>query len=127
MAPVLLKEAIKPNLASCYEVFPVLAERRRQLAGSMSGEAAAIAQQNLRAIRQSARLRGEITLPGDKSISHRALMFGAIAVGGTLGAIFGPWLAPYGESAVVEKVVPRRSRISRVKPSRGGPASELPE
>jgi len=31
------RAAIKTNLASCYEVFPVLAERRRQLAGSMSG------------------------------------------------------------------------------------------
>ncbi|MDF1720669.1 MAG: 3-phosphoshikimate 1-carboxyvinyltransferase [Minwuia sp.] len=28
-------------------------------------------------------LRGEITAPGDKSISHRALMFGALAVGET--------------------------------------------
>ncbi|WP_301451416.1 hypothetical protein, partial [Leuconostoc sp.] len=26
-------------------------------------------------------LHGEITVPGDKSISHRALMFGAIAEG----------------------------------------------
>ena len=31
------RQSIKPNLASCYEVFPVLAERRRQLAGSLSG------------------------------------------------------------------------------------------
>jgi ABC-type branched-subunit amino acid transport system ATPase component len=31
------RAAIKTNLASSYEVFPVLAERRRQLAGSMSG------------------------------------------------------------------------------------------
>ena len=31
------RAAIKTSLASCYEVFPVLAERRRQLAGSMSG------------------------------------------------------------------------------------------
>jgi branched-chain amino acid transport system ATP-binding protein len=28
---------IGPNLAYCYEAFPVLAQRRRQLAGSMSG------------------------------------------------------------------------------------------
>ena len=28
-------------------------------------------------------LRGEITVPGDKSISHRAVMFGAIAEGTT--------------------------------------------
>jgi 3-phosphoshikimate 1-carboxyvinyltransferase len=32
-------------------------------------------------VRQSARLRGEITLPGDKSISHRALMLAALAAG----------------------------------------------
>jgi len=31
------RAGIKASLASCYEVFPVLAERRRQLAGSMSG------------------------------------------------------------------------------------------
>ena len=28
-------------------------------------------------------LRGEITVPGDKSISHRAIMFGSIAKGNT--------------------------------------------
>ena len=28
-------------------------------------------------------LRGEVTVPGDKSISHRALLFGAIAQGAT--------------------------------------------
>ena len=29
------------------------------------------------------RLRGEITVPGDKSISHRGVMFGSIAEGTT--------------------------------------------
>ncbi|MGH7156469.1 MAG: 3-phosphoshikimate 1-carboxyvinyltransferase, partial [Acetobacteraceae bacterium] len=28
-------------------------------------------------------LSGSLTIPGDKSISHRALMFGALAVGET--------------------------------------------
>ena len=28
-------------------------------------------------------LRGEITIPGDKSISHRSVMFGAISQGRT--------------------------------------------
>jgi 3-phosphoshikimate 1-carboxyvinyltransferase len=32
-------------------------------------------------VRNAARLRGEITLPGDKSISHRALMLAALASG----------------------------------------------
>jgi 3-phosphoshikimate 1-carboxyvinyltransferase len=32
-------------------------------------------------VRPAARLRGELTLPGDKSISHRALMFATIAAG----------------------------------------------
>jgi 3-phosphoshikimate 1-carboxyvinyltransferase len=32
-------------------------------------------------IRQAARLRGELTLPGDKSISHRALMLATLAAG----------------------------------------------
>ena len=29
------------------------------------------------------RLRGEVTVPGDKSISHRAIMFGALSSGTT--------------------------------------------
>ena len=29
--------------------------------------------------KKSTPLRGEITVPGDKSISHRAVMFGALA------------------------------------------------
>jgi 3-phosphoshikimate 1-carboxyvinyltransferase len=33
--------------------------------------------------RPPARLKGEVAVPGDKSISHRALMFGALAVGET--------------------------------------------
>src|SRR5579872_6199567 len=33
--------------------------------------------------RATAPLTGSITVPGDKSISHRALMFGALAVGET--------------------------------------------
>ena len=32
-------------------------------------------------IRQSGPLKGELTVPGDKSISHRSVMFGAIAKG----------------------------------------------
>ena len=36
-----------------------------------------------RAVRPQAPLTGHITVPGDKSISHRALMFGALAVGQT--------------------------------------------
>lgn len=34
-------------------------------------------------IRKITRLRGEVTVPGDKSISHRAVMFGSIARGTT--------------------------------------------
>jgi 3-phosphoshikimate 1-carboxyvinyltransferase len=37
----------------------------------------------LKASRPAAALAGEITVPGDKSISHRALMFGALAIGET--------------------------------------------
>jgi len=37
----------------------------------------------LAAHRPSTPLRGQISVPGDKSISHRALMFGALAVGQT--------------------------------------------
>src|SRR3954469_14461668 len=34
-------------------------------------------------MRPEAPLRGRVAVPGDKSISHRALMFGALAVGRT--------------------------------------------
>jgi 3-phosphoshikimate 1-carboxyvinyltransferase len=34
-------------------------------------------------IKKSANLRGELTIPGDKSISHRAVMFGSLAKGTT--------------------------------------------
>ena len=33
--------------------------------------------------RQAAALKGRIRVPGDKSMSHRALMFGAVAIGET--------------------------------------------
>lgn len=36
---------------------------------------------NVLTVKKSPGLRGEITVPGDKSITHRALMFGAIAEG----------------------------------------------
>jgi 3-phosphoshikimate 1-carboxyvinyltransferase len=34
-------------------------------------------------VEQRDSLKGEITVPGDKSISHRAIMFGALAKGVT--------------------------------------------
>ena len=41
-------------------------------------------------------LRGEITIPGDKSISHRSVMFGAISQGTTEITNFlqGHWVIP---------------------------------
>ena len=41
----------------------------------------AVSRSDIRTVRGSARLRGEIRVPGDKSISHRALMFNALARG----------------------------------------------
>ena len=38
---------------------------------------------NIRTINGGGNLRGEIKVPGDKSISHRALIFGSIAEGET--------------------------------------------
>ena len=35
------------------------------------------------AARRSGALKGRVRVPGDKSISHRALIFGALAVGET--------------------------------------------
>ena len=34
-------------------------------------------------IKKQINLRGELTVPGDKSISHRAVMFGSLAQGTT--------------------------------------------
>ena len=34
-------------------------------------------------IKKQTNLRGELTVPGDKSISHRAVMFGSLAQGTT--------------------------------------------
>ena len=41
-------------------------------------------------------LSGEVTVAGDKSISHRAIMFGAIASGCDPGAGFSPWRGLFG-------------------------------
>ena len=38
---------------------------------------------SVKSIKPARRLRGEITIPGDKSISHRAVMFGSLARGTT--------------------------------------------
>ena len=38
---------------------------------------------SVKSIQPARRLRGEITIPGDKSISHRAVMFGSLARGTT--------------------------------------------
>ena len=32
---------------------------------------------------RASRLRGEVAIPGDKSVSHRSVMFGSIAKGTT--------------------------------------------
>ena len=34
-------------------------------------------------IKHADRIRGEVTVPGDKSISHRSIMLGALAKGNT--------------------------------------------
>jgi 3-phosphoshikimate 1-carboxyvinyltransferase len=49
----------------------------------ISGEQTSRAAAPLRAGRPKAPLAGTVAVPGDKSISHRALMFGALAVGRT--------------------------------------------
>ena len=38
---------------------------------------------SVRTIAKAKKLKGEITVPGDKSISHRSIMLGAIAQGTT--------------------------------------------
>ena len=38
---------------------------------------------NMRIIRRAAGLRGEVSVPGDKSISHRSVMLGSVALGTT--------------------------------------------
>lgn len=43
-----------------------------------------------RVVRPAARLRGEVTVPGDKSISHRALILNAVAEGDAVVSNLGP-------------------------------------
>ena len=73
----------------------------------------------LAAHRPDAPLRGAIRVPGDKSISHRALMFGAMAVGETVvdGLLEGEDVlrtaaAMRALGAVVERDGPGRWRVS---------------
>ena len=85
------------------------------------------AAQPLRATRPGSGLTGRIRVAGDKSISHRALMFGALAVGRTeiTGLLEGEDVlrtaaamrsAALGASSVTTKALarsaPRRSSIS---------------
>lgn len=46
--------------------------------------------QSVRVVREAARLRGELRVPGDKSISHRALILNAIAEGEAAVSNLGP-------------------------------------
>lgn len=45
---------------------------------------------DFRSVRPAARLRGELRMPGDKSISHRALMLNAVAEGDAVVTNLGP-------------------------------------
>ncbi len=82
-----------------------------------------------RTIRPAARLRGEIWPPGDKSISHRAAMFGAIARGRTVAENFLTGedclstlgeLAALGVESRVEPGANGRSRLLVEGAGRGG-------
>ena len=65
-------------------------------------------------VRGARKLRGEVRLPGDKSISHRALILGALADGtsSVRGLSQGEDVFIAGEGEIVD----RRYRILRISP-----------
>lgn len=71
-------------------------------------------------IKKQTNLRGELTVPGDKSISHRAVMFGSLAQGTTkithfleeltvslLSPVSGKW------ESILKEMLPKSSFMER--------------
>lgn len=65
------RAAMKENLAFCYEAFPRLAERRRQLAGSMSG-----GEQQMLALGRALMLAPKILLVDEPSVGLAPILVG---------------------------------------------------
>jgi 3-phosphoshikimate 1-carboxyvinyltransferase len=75
-------------------------------------------------IAPAARLRGEIVLPGDKSISHRALMFATLAAGTSRISAAGDGADVRSTAGVCRAL---GATVSRLEPARsGGPTETIP-
>lgn len=75
------RDLSKKNVLIRYAMFPIMTQPATQPAEQIADAPAGALQGPLAAARQSAGLRGRCRPPGDKSISHRALLLNAMAVG----------------------------------------------
>ena len=90
----------RPARRSAPVADPVRGGRRRRRAGQ------ALIATDVATVRPAARLRGELRLPGDKSISHRALLLATLAAGESR-------IAGAGDGADVRSTAARDARARR--------------
>ena len=83
-------------------------------------------------IKKQTNLRGELTVPGDKSISHRAVMFGSLAQGTTKithfleGADCLSTISCFRKMGIdIERMLPKSSFMERVLHGLSAPSETL--